>query len=77
MKTNIHIVPDDKTSTCIQRATDCCDGYHQTIAGALLKSPEWSLWKKSNPSFDIDETETIDAMSDNHFQAFLEFCKTT
>lgn len=73
-----HINPDDDSTTRIARATSCCDGYHQTIAGALLKSPEWREWYKyasENMLFDVDETQEVDAMSDNHFKTFIEFIK--
>ena len=69
----------DKSSTILKRATKCCGGYHQTIAGALLGSKEWGLWYKHASKkmlYDVDETQEIDAMSDNHFQDFIRFIKT-
>lgn len=79
MKTkDIYIIPEDPSTTLIKRATTCCNGHHQTIAGALLGSPQWEDWyahaSKSN-LFDVGDTETIDVMGDKHFQAFIKFCK--
>jgi len=71
-----HIIPSDSSSTRLARATKCCGGSHQTIAGALLSSPQWDKWYEHasmNMLFDVDETVIIDAMSDRHFQAFLDF----
>ena len=79
MTKDIHIVSSDKSTTLLKRATTCCDGYHQTIAGALLGSNEWKDWYKyasKNMLFDVDETETVDAMSDNHFKSFIQFVKS-
>lgn len=73
---NIHIIPEDESSTMLKRATTCCGGYHQTIAGALLGSKEWKKWysyASKNMLYDVDETLTIDAMSDNHFRDFIKF----
>lgn len=73
-----HIIPDDDSTTCIARATECCGGYHQTIAGALLKSEYWKKWydyASKNMLYDVDETLTIDAMSDKHFEDFIKFIK--
>ena len=75
---NKHIIEGDKSSTMLQRATKCCSGFHQTIAGALLGSPQWRKWyahASKNMLYDVDETATIDAMSDGHFASFIEFCK--
>lgn len=75
MKQNKHIIKGDKSTTRIARATICC-GYHQTIAGALLKSKEWNSWYKyasDNMLYDVDETMTINAMSDKHWLAFVDF----
>jgi hypothetical protein len=66
----------DKDSTMLFRGTSCCDGGHQTIAGAILSSPQWKAWyeyQMKNPTFDIDESQTCDMMSDKHFQAFISF----
>lgn len=74
---NKYIIPEDTSSTILERATECCGGSHQTIAGALLKSKLWDAWYKhasENMLFDVDETRTIDAMSDEHFDAFMRFC---
>lgn len=76
---NIYINPDDKTTTLLQRGTTCCGGHHQTIAGAVLNSPQWHNWyahASKEMLFDVDETLEGDAMSDKHFQAFLAYCKT-
>jgi len=73
-----HIDPNDDSTTRIARATTCCGGFHQTIAGALLGSKEWEAWYEyasRNLCFDIDETATVDAMSDKHFEAFINFTK--
>mgnify|MGYP001574338662 CR=1 FL=1 len=73
---DIYIIPDDPSSTRLKRATSCCDGYHQTIAGALLASEEWKAWREHASRemlFDVDETLTVDAMSDEHFEAFIKF----
>jgi len=79
MKTkNIHIDPNDDSTTIIKRATTCCNGYHQTIAGALLKSNYWKEWYKNceeNQLFDVGECELLDCMSDEHWIAFCEFIK--
>lgn len=72
-----HICPYDDSTTIIEQTTNgCCGGYHQTIAGALLKSKYWKDWYKhatTNMLFYVDETLTIDAMSDTHFESFIEF----
>ena len=73
-----HIVEGDTSSTMLQRATKCCGNFHQTIAGALLGSPQWEAWYKYSSEeglYDVDETATVDAMSDEHFASFIEFCK--
>jgi hypothetical protein len=79
MKTkDIYIIPTDKSTTRLKRATTCCDGYHQTIAGALLGSKEWKLWYEyasKKMLYDVDETLTIDAMSDKHFADFIKYIK--
>lgn len=53
-------------------------GEHQSIAGALLKSDYWKRWyeyaQQGNTLFDVDETQEIDAMSDEHFEAFMSYC---
>jgi hypothetical protein len=75
---NKHIIEGDKSSTMLVRATKCCGGGHQTIAGALLGSPQWKAWYKHSSEeglYDVDETATVDAMSDGHFASFIEFCK--
>lgn len=87
MKTkDIYIDPEDDSTTRIARATECCEGHHQTIAGALLGSFQWRLWEKEvsrrlhekdmKEVYDVDECAIIDAMSNEHFQSFLSFCKT-
>jgi len=68
-----HIIPEDKSTTRISRPCVGC-GKHQTIAGALLKSNYWNEWYKhasKNMLFDVDETLTVDAMSDAHFDSFI------
>jgi hypothetical protein len=75
---DIHICPDDDSTTVIAKKTECCGGQHQTIAGALLKSKYWKDWyahASKNMLRDVDETETIDAMSDGHFEEFVQFAK--
>lgn len=75
---DVHINPDDDSTTIIKRATACCGGYHQTIAGALLKSKEWKAWYKlasKYQSFDVDEAMILDCMSDRHFRDFIKFIK--
>lgn len=83
---DIFIDPDDNSTTRIARATECCGGYHQTIAGALLMSKEWKLWCKEvsrrihegkwkEEVYDTDECESIDVMSDQHFASFCKFIK--
>ena len=89
---DIYIDPTDKSSTLLDRATTCCGGHHQTIAGAILRSPQWQLWKEEvsrrmeeqadrtigasyKGVYDVDECEMCDAMSSEHFQDFLNFCK--
>ena len=79
MTNDKHIIPEDTSSTLLARKTVCCGGYHQTIAGALLKSKEWEAWYKhacDNMLYDVMETCTIDAMSDDHFRDFIKFIKT-
>ena len=79
MSKDIHINPDDTTSTKLATVTECCGGYHQTIAGALLNSKAWKLWYEhaiNNQLFDVDETRETDAMSDRHFEAFIKFIKS-
>jgi hypothetical protein len=74
---NEHIIDVDNSTTIMSRPCSC--GRHQTIAGALLRSPQWRAWYEhasENMLYDVDETQTIDAMSDGHFQAFMKFCKT-
>lgn len=71
-----YINPNDDSTTRIARATSCCGGYHQTIAGALLKTKEWEDWYEhasKNMLFDVAETTELDAMSDEHMRAFLDF----
>lgn len=79
MKTkDIFIDPDDNSTTRIARATECCGGHHQTIAGALLMSKEWKLWYEyasKHQLFDVDETRELDAMSDGHWNNFVLFIK--
>ena len=73
---NIHWNPDDKSSTLLARATNCCNKSHQTIAGALLTSPEWKAWVEYNEKetqFDVNETQEIDTMSSEHFKAFIKY----
>ena len=75
---NKHINPDDDSTTIIAKATTCCGGHHQTIAGAMLKSKECKSWYDYNQKkmlFDVDETREVDAMSDEHWNAFMEFIK--
>ena len=75
-KEDKHIILSDKSTTVIAKATKCCGGSHQTIAGALLKSEYWKRWydhASKNQLFDVDETCTIDAMSDEHFAEFMKF----
>jgi hypothetical protein len=70
-----HIIPDDDSTTRIARPCKGC-GWHQTIAGAVLNSKEWKLWRKHASEkmlYDIDECEMIDAMSDSHFRDFIKF----
>lgn len=70
-----HIFKDDRSTTRISRHCSGC-GKHQTIAGALLKSKEWDKWYKyasENMLFDVDETLTVDAMSDEHWNSFMKF----
>ena len=81
---DIYIVPEDSTSTRIAIPCAGC-GFHQTIAGAILRSPQWQLWKEEvsrrmgveplEGVYDVDECEMCDAMSQEHFQDFLNFCK--
>ena len=74
--TDIHIIKGDETSTRMARVTKCCNGQHQTIAGALLSSKYWKDWYNDNMithSFGVDETQETDAMSDEHFEAFIKF----
>ena len=74
-----HINPHDDSTTVIARATGgCCGGFHQTIAGALLKSKEWEAWYKhaqENMLFYVAETTELGDMSDKHFNAFINFIK--
>lgn len=76
---NKHIDPFDNSTTIIARSTSgCCGGYHQTIAGALLKSKEWKMWYKyasEKMLYAVNETQVIDAMSDEHFEDFIKFIK--
>jgi len=77
---NIYAIPGDPSSTLLARGTTCCDGHHQTIAGAMLSSKEWSRWYKhaeKNMLFDVNETQEIGDMSDEHWNAFIDFIKTT
>jgi hypothetical protein len=72
-----HICPTDRSTTRISRP--CAGQDIQTIAGTLLKSKEWKEWYKyasENMLFDVDETETVDMMSDGHFNSFIEFTKS-
>ena len=72
-----HICPDDRSTTRISR--HCAGEDIQTIAGTLLKSKEWKEWYKyasKNMLFDVDETETVDMMSDGHFNSFIKFTKS-
>lgn len=73
-----HLDPTDPSTTRIAISTTCCGGEHQTIAGALLKSKEWKEWydhASKNMLYDVDETLTIDAMSDGHFASFMDFVR--
>lgn len=72
-----HVCPNDRSTTRISRPCGGC-GKHQTIAGALIKSQEWQDWCKyawENKLFDTDETDTVDAMSDEHFSSFMDFIR--
>ena len=72
-----HICPTDRSTTRISRP--CAGEDIQTIAGTLLKSKEWKEWYKyasENMLFDVGETETVDMMSDGHFNSFIEFTKS-
>lgn len=76
MKKDTHINPKDPSTTRLARGTNCCGGSHQTIAGAILKSKEWEAWHHhatKNLLFDVDETQEVDAMSDAHWSAFVNF----
>lgn len=69
------IDPKDPSTTRISRPCIGC-GKHQTIAGALLNSPQWKAWYEHagrQMLYDVDETMMIDAMSDQHFQDFMSF----
>jgi len=73
--TTTRIIEGDTSSTRIGIPCKGC-GMHQTIAGALLKSKYWQEWyahATKNMLYDVDETQTIDAMSDEHFQDFISF----
>ena len=75
---DVHYNPADLSTTIMERAAKCC-GTHQTIAGALLRSPEWKKWRKKAMNellFDAWETEEIGDMSSKHFTAFVRFIKT-
>ena len=67
----------DTSTTRIARTTSgCCGGYHQTIAGALLKSKYWAEWynhAQKNMLWDVDETQECDGLSDGHFEDFIKF----
>ena len=66
----IHIISSDKSTTIISRNGG------QTIAGALLKSKHWRKWYKhaqDNFLYEVDETATLDMMSDGHFEDFIEY----
>src|SRR3990167_11546733 len=57
---DIYFNPEDESTTLLFRATSCCKGHHQSIAGALLRSPEWKSWydyAKKHMLFDVDETQ--------------------
>lgn len=76
---NTHIIPDDTSTTLMDRGTECCGGKHQTIAGALLRSKYWDAWYKhasENKLFDVDETQECGEMGYKHFDEFIKFCKT-
>lgn len=71
---DVFVNPTDKSTTRIARPYSGC-GHHQTIAGALLKSPEWDKWYEHASKkmlYDVDETREIDAMSDGHFADSLK-----
>ena len=77
-KEDKYIFQDDHSTTRIARYTSCCGGYHQTIAGALLKSKWWDKWydyASKNMLYDVDKTLTVDAMSDEHFKDFINAIK--
>lgn len=68
-----------KKPVVLSRKTTCCGGQHQTIAGAMLNSKEWKAWQKYNyldPQFDVDETQEVGDMSDEHWQAFIKWIKS-
>ncbi len=70
-----HLIPGDRSTTRISRPCGGCNK-HQTIAGALLKSKYWQDWYEyasKNMLYDVDETLTVDAMSDGHFDDFIKF----
>ncbi len=72
-----HIDSEDRSTTRISRPCSSC-GKHQTIAGALLKSKQWQEWYKhasKHMLYDVDECTIIDAMSDEHFNDFMNFAK--
>jgi len=78
MNKDIHFDPSDDTTTKLARATTCCDGYHQTIAGAMLGSEEWQAWYEyasERMLFDVDETQEVDHMTGHHFAGFAAYMK--
>lgn len=76
-QTEEHIIPEDESTTILSRTCSGCER-HQSIAGALLRSKEWRAWYKyasENMLYDVDETLTIDVMSDNHWNDFIRFIR--
>ena len=76
--------PDEKYPfTAMNQGSKCCPDKHPTFYGAILKSPQWQEWYKEQQRrfhepiteavFDIDESEGIGAIGDNHLQEFFKF----
>lgn len=49
-----------------------------TFYDTIVASQKWREWVKENeqnPQFDVHESMETGWLSNNHFQAFIEFCK--
>lgn len=65
-------------NSALRKEYDSAVGY-PTFYSTVVTSPQWETWVKQNeehPEYDVHESIETGWLSQKHFQAFLEFCKT-